>query len=272
MDWYITRSFIIRVKFYANRMFRKFTKIPVFGKMKHFSSFIIKNKISRVLISTIALTSSIFFSFHFLVFTFSYNKYTTAFCETKEESRYEEQPIYRILVTGGENGGKSSAISAIANRLMNMGFQVFIVPDSNTILRNGNGQFTQNMTPEQNVKFYGSQIEIQMALEDSFYDIAKSSGKKSVIIMQKGTLDISAYMPPGIWEVLLDDYGLSLIHLRDKRYDGVFHMVTTAIGSPESFLKKGSHLTIEQATSLDFKIINACKNFILTFKGLDTHI
>lgn len=189
------------------------------------------------------------------VLTFSYK---TAFCETRED--VEEPQIYRIVVTGGENGGKSAAISAIANRLMNLGFQVFIIPETSSIIKNGNGLFTKTMTPEQNVKYYGSQIEIQMSLEDSFYDIAKSSGKKSVIIMTKGTMDVSAQVPQGIWEILLDDYGLSLVHLRDKRYDGVFHMVTTAIGAPDSFLQTGSQLSIEQATSLDFKVINACKN------------
>jgi hypothetical protein len=43
-------------------------------------------------------------------------------------------------------------------------------------------------------------------------------------------MDGSAYIGKEEWEFLLDDYGWSVVSLRDKRYDAIFHLVTAAIG------------------------------------------
>jgi hypothetical protein len=76
--------------------------------------------------------------------------------------------------------------------------------------------FTTNMTPEQVVRFEGSLMKTQMALEDAFYEIAKSSGKPCVIMCDRGVMDCSAYMTKEQWETLLDDYGWSQVALRDR--------------------------------------------------------
>jgi hypothetical protein len=226
-------------------MFKKC--VSTFSKFKALTSFSVKKTLPILMLATVSIG--------FATINFA-NAESRGLTNAPSHSD-EENPIYRIVVTGGEHGGKSTAISAIANRLMSMGFQVFIVPSSSKLLKNGNGNFNASMNPDQIVRYYGSQLEIQMALEESFYDVAKSSGKKSVIIMERGTMDASAHTPLGIWEILLDDYGWSLVHLRDKRYDGVFHLVTPAIGAIESFLSLNPTKTIDQATSLDFKLINA---------------
>jgi len=40
-----------------------------------------------------------------------------------------------------------------------------------------------------------------------------------------------AYMDQASWDVMMDEYGWNTVDLRDKRYDGVIHMVTAAIGA-----------------------------------------
>jgi hypothetical protein len=46
-------------------------------------------------------------------------------------------PIYRFVLTGGPNGGKTTAMSVISNRLMSMGFLVLIIPETTDLLKNG---------------------------------------------------------------------------------------------------------------------------------------
>lgn len=43
----------------------------------------------------------------------------------------------RFVLTGGPCAGKSTAMAHIANRLMSMGFLVFMVPEAATLILNG---------------------------------------------------------------------------------------------------------------------------------------
>jgi hypothetical protein len=110
-----------------------------------------------------------------------------------------------------------------------------------------------------------------MQLEDSFHDIAVSSGKKSVIICERGVMDLSIHLKPSDMEVLLDDNGWTPVQLRDRRYDAVFHLVTSAIGNIEAFnsFNTNPNLSLEKASSLDFRYLNACnKEFNLKETGV----
>lgn len=133
-------------------------------------------------------------------------------------------------------------------------------------MRKGGGFWCspEDFTPEQVVRFESSLIKLQMALEDGFYEIAKSSKKPCVILIDRGAMDVSAYMKSDEWEVMLDDNGWSVVQLRDRRYDAVFHMVTAAIGAEEFYTTANNSArreTIEEARQLDFKIINSCTEF-----------
>lgn len=143
---------------------------------------------------------------------------------------------------------------------MSLGFSVFIVPEAATLLITGGGLYSTNMTTEQLVRFQGSLIKVQVALEDAFFKIAKSSLKPCVIICDRGVMDGSAYVKKEVWEMLLDDYGWSTVSLRDKRYDAVIHMVTAAIGAQQFYTHANNaarYETVEQAQEVDFKLINA---------------
>ena len=47
--------------------------------------------------------------------------------------------------------------------------------------------------------FEKSIIELQMQLEESFTSFAKSTGKPSVVVFDRGLLDIPAYLPRDSW-------------------------------------------------------------------------
>jgi len=171
-------------------------------------------------------------------------------------------PIYRIVLTGGPCGGKSTALSLISDRLRSLGFRVFVVPEAATIVITGGGIWKdyKEMSPDQVLAFEGNLMKTKMALEDAFYGIAEASGEPSVIICDRGTMDTAAYLPQSSWEVLLDEFGWNLMNLRDRRYEAVIHLVTAAIGAEKYYTTENNAArteTLEEARALDFKILNA---------------
>jgi len=73
-------------------------------------------------------------------------------------------------------------------------------------------------------------------------------------------MDTAAYMSKESWEVLLDEYNWNVVDLRDRRYDGVIHMVSAAIGAEKFYTTENNAARIEninEARDVDFKIINA---------------
>ena len=72
---------------------------------------------------------------------------------------------------------------------------------------------------------------MQMALEDTFLEAALSCDSKVVILCDRGVMDGMAYTDDNVWQALLDETGWSTIQLRERRYEAVIHMVTSADGA-----------------------------------------
>eukprot|EP01125_Pyxidicula_operculata_P022511 TRINITY_DN923_c0_g1_i2.p1 TRINITY_DN923_c0_g1~~TRINITY_DN923_c0_g1_i2.p1 ORF type:complete len:418 (+),score=81.22 TRINITY_DN923_c0_g1_i2:496-1749(+) len=169
-------------------------------------------------------------------------------------------PVYRIVLTGGPCGGKSTAMATISNRLMSLGFKVFRVPEAATLLITGTSLSPGGLEENERTVFEGSIVKTKIALEDIFYQIAKAGSYPSVIICDRGTMDTKAYMAEKDWEVLLDEFSWNVVDLRDKRYDAVIHMVTAAIGAEKFYTTENNAARSEnlnQARDLDFKVLNA---------------
>ncbi|EFC50009.1 predicted protein [Naegleria gruberi] len=190
----------------------------------------------------------------------------------QENSTFEEQertkknvnallqhntPIYRVVLTGGPCAGKSSAMTKLRERLQNLGFQVFIIPEAATLLMTGGAKVTDNSSVEDVLAFESSLIKTQMAIEDNFQEIARVSKKPTILLCDRGTLDPKAYMADDLWQALMDMNGWSIPMLRDKRYDCVIHLVTTAIGAEKFYTLENNTVrteTIEQARELDHRL------------------
>ena len=52
-----------------------------------------------------------------------------------------------------------------------------------------------------------------------------------VILIDRGLMDGSAYVSNEDWQAVMDDLNMSVVMLRDNRYDAVLHMVTAANGA-----------------------------------------
>jgi len=80
-----------------------------------------------------------------------------------------DSPIYRIVLTGGPCGGKSTAMAHISDRLASLGFRVYRVPEAATLLITAIGLFPPQMDHLERVAFEGSMIKTKIALGMSNY-------------------------------------------------------------------------------------------------------
>lgn len=69
-------------------------------------------------------------------------------------------------------------------------------------------------------------------MEDYFTNLAQREKRPSVILCDRGLMDAKAYAGDHeVWQMLLDETGWNEATLREKRYDGVLHLVTAADGA-----------------------------------------
>ena len=73
---------------------------------------------------------------------------------------------------------------------------------------------------------------MQINLEDIFFEMAeresKETQKPSVVICDRGLFDGKAWVPPEIWNEIVDYYGWNGVTFIEERYDAVIHLVTAA--------------------------------------------
>jgi predicted ATPase len=164
--------------------------------------------------------------------------------------------VYRIVLTGGPCGGKSSSLSHLTKALTAKGFDIMCVPEVPTILLNGGCKYPGIDGGSSLIAFEKALIQAQLQLEKTFVAIAESVDRPTVVIMDRGLLDVAAYLPPDLWKETLQAVQLTEEYLAD-RYDLVLHLVTAADGA-ESFYTTANNEarteTSNQAKELDQKI------------------
>ncbi len=142
--------------------------------------------------------------------------------------------VHRIVITGGPCAGKTTAMAKLSLRLQNMGFDVFVVPEVATLTITG-GAKPGNYSKKQHRDWEVSVLKIQMALEDNFADIAEKcslpEGRHAVLLMDRGTMDVLAYVGKDQFDDVLEEFNWTVPQLRDQRYEAVVHLVTAAIGA-----------------------------------------
>ena len=68
-----------------------------------------------------------------LVFSYLTNDDKKWFAEETKSEPY----VYKVVLTGGPCGGKSTAMSELSARLKSLGYEVFLVPEAATLLISG---------------------------------------------------------------------------------------------------------------------------------------
>lgn len=143
--------------------------------------------------------------------------------------------IHRVAITGGPCAGKTTALAEIAERLRSRGFGVFVVPEAATLMFTG-GASLGDARDEHVINFQTQLLRTQITLEDSFRNLARTSGyKETFILCDRGTCDGRAYLAAKLWDKLLAANQWNMVDIRDGRYDLVVHLVTAADGAIEYY-------------------------------------
>lgn len=171
--------------------------------------------------------------------------------------------IKRIVLTGGPCAGKTTALVRITEYFSNRGYKVFTIPEVPTLYSLGGWSY---LTPNKDLYYEGERaiLETQLALEDSFMRLAETCQKPVLIVCDRGTLDISAYISPEMWNEITDKAGTDTNTLRN-RYDAVLHLVSAADGAEQYYTTATNAARYEQmneeglriARELDKKVIKA---------------
>ena len=153
--------------------------------------------------------------------------------------------IKRIVLTGGPCAGKTTALVRIVDYFSNLGFKVFTVPEVPTMYSQGGWSY---LTPNPKLYYEGELaiLETQLALEDSFMRLAETCTKPTFIVCDRGTMDISAYIAPEMWQDITSRCGTNSNDLR-QRYDAVLHLVSAADGAEQYYTVATNSTRYEQA-------------------------
>lgn len=164
----------------------------------------------------------------------------------------------KIVLTGGPCAGKTTALVKIMEHFSSIGYKVFIIPELPTLFLLAGMDY---LTDNKDLFYEGEKatLEMQIALEDKFLQIAKSVKQPVLIVCDRGTMDISAYMNPVLWNQIISDAKMNNEMLR-SRYDAVLHLVSAADGAEQFYTTATNNKRtegIELARILDKKVIQA---------------
>lgn len=171
--------------------------------------------------------------------------------------------IKRIVLTGGPCAGKTTALVRIIEHFSSLGYKVFTIPEVPTLYSQGGWNY---LTKNRDLYYEGERaiLETQLALEDSFTRMAEVCTKPTLIVCDRGTMDISAYMTPEMWKDITSKANTNSSNLR-RRYDAILHMVSAADGAEQYYTTATNAIRYEQmneeglriARELDKKVIKA---------------
>lgn len=158
----------------------------------------------------------------------------------------------RFVLTGGPCAGKTTALSYIPEKLSDYGYSVVTMPEAATLLINAGVaplELLSLPSRERYLRFEELIIKAQLVLERIFTGLLKvKDGSKQLLILDRGCMDVTAYLRPEEFMALMKKNRWTLVGLRDKRYDAVFHLVTAADGKEEFYIKDNNSARYESST------------------------
>lgn len=174
----------------------------------------------------------------------------------EDKKTKEQQLIYRICVTGGPQGGKTTSLAILNEKLSDKGFKVFMVPNVTALSSDcGAVDDLARLSEVDRIKLIIERVKYQMALEDYFTDLAMLAGQPSVVLCDGGVIDNHALVSEEVWQMVLDEQGWNNIYLRDQRYDHIIHLKSNAyVANAFKFSTEHHQKELEAAIQLDQSI------------------
>ena len=93
-----------------------------------------------------------------------------------DDDKIQEKKVWKIVLTGGPCGGKTTAMARLSAFFENLGWKVYRVPETANILLSGGVKF-ETMSEDAREKFQENLLKTMMQIETTFFDLASSSSK-----------------------------------------------------------------------------------------------
>lgn len=156
------------------------------------------------------------------------------------------EPVSMIVLTGGPCSGKSSSLAHLTEKLSDHGFMVFVIPETATLITNNGIDRRKMYKRKQIVLFEEAIFDMQLAFEETYKRTVTKifPGKKKVILLDRGIMDVKAFVSRDDFNAILRKRGLNEVGLRD-RYNGVIHLVTAADGAIEFYSGENNSARLE---------------------------
>lgn len=170
--------------------------------------------------------------------------------------------IHRIVVTGGPCAGKTTGMNYLREKFSDLGLSVYVVREMATDIIMG-GFDPSTATPSEILMFEEVLMGLQLDYERhamSMAHILAARGSDTVVLFDRGVMDIQAYLSESEFAALLDERDLTPVQLRDKNYEAVIHMRTAAMGAEEFYTcenNKARLETVDQAIVADERTLEA---------------
>eukprot|EP00956_Cyclotella_meneghiniana_P021121 scaffold38017_cov72-Cyclotella_meneghiniana.AAC.17 len=202
--------------------------------------------------------------------------------EAEINSIIPPHPIYKIVMTGGPCGGKTTCLERLKYKfvLVEVTHEVYYLhshllliiiiicdtakqyktktpsPEAFTLMVSNGMPFSYlGAVTGMPTIVQDTVMDIQIGLEDGFERLLRARGKPGVLLCDRGLMDGAAYMSPEEWDTLIKKRDVdSVSELREGRYNAVYHMVTAAEGAEQYYTLENNAVrteTPELARTLD---------------------
>lgn len=184
------------------------------------------------------------------------------FFEDSNMSEYSEKlprRIYKVVLTGGPCGGKTTGQARLCTFFESIGWKVYRVPETASVLLSGGVKYA-DLDEDTAYKFQENLLKSMLQIENTFFELGQSCKRDCLIICDRGAMDVSSYISPEKWEQMLVANNLNLVDLRDARYNQIIHMVSAANGAEEFYTIEDHSCRsegVEKAREVDFRNASA---------------
>jgi thymidylate kinase len=155
---------------------------------------------------------------------------------------------------------KSTLLSSIKEKLQQSGYDVYTVPEIPSIVISNGAPYPGISAERKRLLTYEkAMITLQTNMEDTFLEIARSTGRPSILVCDRGALDVAAYLPNDLWNETLQ-YSQTTVDSLQARYNLVIHLVTAADGAEQFYTLSNNAArteTVEEARELDQRTRNS---------------
>lgn len=163
--------------------------------------------------------------------------------------------VYRLVLTGGPCGGKTTGQARLSTFFENLGWKVFRVPETAAVLLSGGVKFS-DLNEAEATTFQENLLKTMLQIEDTFFELGRACRRNCLIICDRGAMDASAFISKEKWEDIMRVNSWNSIELRDNRYNQILHMVSAAKGAEDYYTTEDHSCRsegVELARELDSK-------------------